>query len=74
MSSLLAASPQASALVTADGTATLLGAFVSEVLGTGILILLGAGVCAAVTLPKSASEGLERCPFYSHEQNQTHVS
>ena len=59
MSSLLAASPQASALVTADGTATLLGAFVSEVLGTGILILLGAGVCAAVTLPKSAARNTD---------------
>ena len=59
MSSLLAASPQASALVTADGTATLLGAFVSEALGTGILILLGAGVCAAVTLPKSAARNTD---------------
>ncbi|MDO4898848.1 MAG: MIP/aquaporin family protein [Rothia sp. (in: high G+C Gram-positive bacteria)] len=59
MSSLLAAgaeaSIQASALVNADGTATLLGAFASEVLGTAVLILLGAGVCAAVTLPKSAA-------------------
>lgn len=63
MSSLLAAgaeaSLQASALVTAEGNATLLGAFVSEVIGTGILILLGAGVCAAVTLPKSAAKNTD---------------
>lgn len=63
MNSLLAAgadaSIQASALVTAEGHATLLGAFVSEVIGTGILILLGAGVCAAVTLPKSAARNTD---------------
>lgn len=63
MSTLLAASAEtsihASALVTADGTASLLGAFTSEVLGTGILILLGAGVCAAVTLPKSAARNTD---------------
>lgn len=60
MSTLLASGTEvvhtyAAALTTAEGTATLLGAFVSEVFGTGILILLGAGVCAAVTLPKSAA-------------------
>ncbi|GAA4800205.1 MIP/aquaporin family protein [Rothia endophytica] len=63
MSSLLAtgteASVQASALVNADGTATLLGAFASETLGTFILLLLGAGVVAAVSLPKSGAKGAD---------------
>lgn len=63
MSSLLVAgaeaSLQASALVTAEGNATILGAFLSEVLGTGVLLLLGAGVCAAVTLPKSGAKGAD---------------
>lgn len=48
-----------SALKTAQGTATTLGVFSSEVLGTAVLILLGAGVCAAVTLPKSAARNNE---------------
>lgn len=63
MNSLLAAgteaSIQASALVTPEGTATLLGAFASELFGTFTLILLGAGVCAAVTLPKSAARNTD---------------
>lgn len=63
MSSLLVAGAeatvQASALVTADGNATLLGAFFSEILGTAMLLLLGAGVCAAVTLPKSAAKNTD---------------
>lgn len=50
---------QASALVTPEGNATLLGAFLSEVLGTAVLILMGAGVCAAVTLPKSGAKGAD---------------
>lgn len=45
----------ASPLVTATGEATGWGVFLSETLGTAVLILLGAGVCAAVTLPKSAA-------------------
>ena len=42
-----------SALVTESGAPTTLGLFASEFFGTMVLILLGAGVCAAVTLPKS---------------------
>ena len=42
-----------SALVDASGAPTPLGIFASEFFGTFILILLGAGVCAAVTLKKS---------------------
>ena len=42
-----------SALVDASGAPTTLGIFASEFFGTFILILLGAGVCAAVTLKKS---------------------
>ena len=42
-----------SALVDASGAPTALGIFASEFFGTFILILLGAGVCAAVTLKKS---------------------
>ncbi|MFW0112679.1 MIP/aquaporin family protein [Rothia sp. CCM 9417] len=53
------ATAQASALVTAEGNATLLGAFFSEILGTATLILMGAGVCAAVTLPKSAAKNTD---------------
>ncbi|MBM7050790.1 MULTISPECIES: MIP/aquaporin family protein [unclassified Rothia (in: high G+C Gram-positive bacteria)] len=49
----------ATALKTAEGTATTLGVFSSEVLGTAVLILLGAGVCAAVTLPKSAAKNTD---------------
>ncbi|MEU4208147.1 MIP/aquaporin family protein [Rothia terrae] len=49
----------ATALKTAEGTATTLGVFSSEVLGTAVLLLLGAGVCAAVTLPKSAARNNE---------------
>ncbi|MCQ9352930.1 aquaporin family protein [Corynebacterium sp. 153RC1] len=36
-----------------------MGAFASEVLGTAMLILLGAGVCAAVTLPNSAARNTD---------------
>lgn len=42
-----------SALVDASGNPSTLGIFASEFFGTFILILLGAGVCAAVTLKKS---------------------
>lgn len=42
-----------SALVDASGSPTALGIFASEFFGTFILILLGARVCAAVTLKKS---------------------
>ena len=42
-----------SALVDASGNPSALGIFTSEFFGTFILILLGAGVCAAVTLKKS---------------------
>ena len=42
-----------SALADTAGKANTLGLFVSEFFGTFILILLGAGVCAAVNLPKS---------------------
>ena len=42
-----------SALVDASGNPSALGIFASEFFGTFILILLGAGVCAAVTLKKS---------------------
>lgn len=49
----------ASALATAEGTATTLGAFTSEFLGTAVLILLGAGVCAATTLKKSNAHGAD---------------
>ena len=42
-----------SALVDASGAPTTLGIFASEFFGTFIMILLGAGVCAAVTLKKS---------------------
>lgn len=42
-----------SALIDATGAPNTLGLFVSEFFGTFILILLGAGVCAAVNLPKS---------------------
>ncbi|MFW0109502.1 MIP/aquaporin family protein [Rothia sp. P13129] len=46
----------ASALVGADGVPTALGLFSSEFLGTFILILLGGGVCAACSLPKSIAK------------------
>ena len=42
-----------SALVDASGAPTTLGFVLSEFFGTFIMILLGAGVCAAVTLKKS---------------------
>ena len=45
--------PGSSALVDASGAPTALGFVLSEFFGTFILILLGAGVCAAVTLKKS---------------------
>ncbi|MDO5751035.1 MAG: MIP/aquaporin family protein [Rothia sp. (in: high G+C Gram-positive bacteria)] len=43
----------AAAEQTVAATPTTMGLFASEFFGTMILILLGAGVCAAVTLPKS---------------------
>lgn len=49
----------ASALANADGTATGLGVFASEFLGTAVLILLGAGVCAATSLSKSHAKGAD---------------
>ena len=55
MSLLAATIPvQAVSLLVGDnGVATHLGLFASELFGTFILILLGAGVVAGVSLPKS---------------------
>ncbi|WP_346844373.1 MIP/aquaporin family protein [uncultured Rothia sp.] len=44
-------------LTGADGIPTSLGLFSSELLGTFVLILLGAGVCAATSLNKSHAKG-----------------
>ena len=46
-----------SLLTGADGVPTSLGLFSSEFLGTMVLILLGAGVCAATSLNKSHAKG-----------------
>lgn len=46
-----------SLLTGADGVPTSLGLFSSEFLGTMVLILLGAGVCAATSLTKSHAKG-----------------
>ena len=72
-----------SALVDASGAPTTLGFVLSEFFGTFILILLGAGVCAAVTLKKSyatdagllsPSVGVWQCsPPYTSPSTPVHI-